>query len=559
MAPVPAHADGRLTQVTVVPPFLVVRSRSGVIANAELSGRPITLGRAETCDIVLPHDAEVSREHAQVWVDEQGRVLVADNGSKNGTRVDSGAPFFNTVRPATRSIRIGEFEIDLVGTGPVLHESQLNLSVELPVDPNHTRFFPSSRRLDLNQQRLTLLMNLAERISGAFEPKQLLEQALDACCEALGFERGLIVLKTPRGEPELPVTRGLRADAGGLPVSRTLINRALVDGERAVVNNPAVDLANVMTESLVRNPICSALCVPIMHRDRILGVIYGDRVTRGSTYTPVDVDFLAAIARQVGLGLENLRLFQAYVAGEKVQAELRQARLIQRGLLPSGPLAVGRFVLAGYNEPSEAVGGDYFDYFELGSQRLGVIIADVTGHGLPAALVAANLQAAVRVALTVDVPLGDVAAALNRLVVTNTAANVFITAIVGRVDVAHGMLEYVNAGHPAPLLLRGGRVDPQAEGLSLPFGIEPNERYAVERLELGADVDGVLFFTDGLTEAADAAGRLLNLEPVKAALAGLPLRSPDAMLAAMLKLVHEHLDDRRNADDLTLLALGCRA
>lgn len=554
-----ARPSGPVPQVKLMPPFLIVRSRTGVIANAELSAHPLTLGRAETCDIVLPHDGEVSREHARVWLDERGRVLVADNGSKNGTRVDAGEPFFNTVRNATRSIRIGEFEIELVGTGPVLHESQLRLSAEPPVDPHHTRFFPSSRRLDLNQQRLTLLMGLSERIGGAFEPPQLLQQALDACCEALGFERGLIVLKTPRGESELPVTRGFPPHVGTLPVSRTLINRALVDGERAVVNNPAVDLANVLTESLVRHPICSALCVPIMHRDRILGVIYGDRVTRGTTYTSEDVDFLAAIARQVGLGLENLRLFQAYVAGEKVRAELRQARQIQRGLLPSGPLAAGRFVFAGYNEPSEAVGGDYFDYFELGDRRLGFIIADVTGHGLPAALIAANLQAAVRVALTAEMPLADVAAGLNRLVTTNTAAHVFITAIVGRADADRGAIEYVNAGHPAPLLLRGDRVEREPDGLALPFGIEPDERYAARRMELGPDVEAALFYTDGLIEAAAPDGRLLSLNPVEATLAGLASRAPDAVLAAMLELVHEHLGERQNADDLTLLALQCRA
>ncbi len=539
-------------------PALVIRTRDGSCQTVALSSRPITVGRAETCDVVLPHDSEVSREHAAVWLDERGHVLVADKDSKNGTRVDTGDPFHNTVRPATRMIRIGEYELEIVGFQPyALHESQVRFQADLPAETDNTRFFPSTRGLDLNQQRLALLMSLTERIGGTFEPKQLLEQALDACCDALGFERGLIALKTPRGEPELPVTRNLpRDETGAYNVSRTLINRALVEGQRAVVNNPAVDLVNNLSESLVRFPICSALCVPILHREKILGVIYGDRVTRATTYTPEDVDFLAAIARQVGVGLENVRLFQAYLETEKLKIELRQARAIQQDLFPRGSLATGRIVLAGHNEPSEAVGGDYYDYFDLGGGRIGLIIADVTGHGLPAALVMAHLKGAVRVALTADVPLLEVATRLNHMMYSSTRSSVFITAILGRVDAATGTIEYVNAGHPGPLLLRRGRVQSELDGLALPLGIEPDEQYQVQRIDPGGDVAGALFYTDGLIEAANPAGQLLRVAPVAEALAGLPEQNTDAVLQALLSLVRQHLGPGKNADDLTLMALA---
>jgi sigma-B regulation protein RsbU (phosphoserine phosphatase) len=506
---------------------------------------------------VLPRDAEISREHAMVWLDEAGRVLVADKGSKNGTRVDNGEPFHNTTRPAVRWIRIGEYELEIVGPqGVAAPESQVFFIPDVPSDSDNTRYFPSTRGLDLNQQRLGLLMSLTERIGGAFEPKQLLQQALDACCDALGFERGLIALKTTRGEPELPVTRNLpRDETGAYKVSRTLINRALVEGQRAIVNNPAVDLANQLTESLVRFPICSALCVPILHRERILGVIYGDRITRATTYTPEDVDFLAAIAQQVGVGLENVRLFQAYLETEKIKLELRQARGIQEDLFPRGALEAGRVILAGHNEPSEAVGGDYYDYFDLGGGRVGLIIADVTGHGLAAALVMAHLKGAVRVALTADAPLPEVAAGLNRTMCGAMRANVFITAILGRIDTATGVMEYVNAGHPGPLLLRRGHAQSEQDGLYLPLGIEASERYDVQRIEPDRDLGGALFYTDGLIEAGDPAGHLLGVGAVAQALAGLADLRTDAVLRALLALVGRHVGPGKNADDLTLMAL----
>ena len=258
-----------------------------------------------------------------------------------------------------------------------------------------TQFFPSTRGFDLNQQRLSLLIQLTERICGVFERKQLLEEALDACCDALGFERGLVVLKTQRGDTELPVARNVQRDeTGAFKVSRTLINRALIQGERAIVNNPATDLDGNLSESLVRFPICSALCVPILNRGDVLGAIYGDRITQGSTYSAEDVDFLAAIAQQVGVGITNLKLFKDHAQSQAVYAELQRARVIQQELLPASPLSSGCMKIQGTNEPSSAVSGDYFDYFSLGDDKIGIIIADVTGHGLPAALVMANLQSA---------------------------------------------------------------------------------------------------------------------------------------------------------------------
>lgn len=536
---------------------LIVRSQEGTCATVELSEQPVTIGRAETCDIILRNDGEVSREHAHVWLDSAGQVLVADKGSKNGTRVDSGESFRNVVRRATRWIRIGEYALQITGEPPAQTvKSDVSFQPDVPSGPDNTRYFPSSRRLELSQQRLTLLMSLAERIGGAFERKQLLEQALDACCDALGFERGLVALKTARDEPELPVTRNIQRDeTGAYKVSRTLINRALVHGERAVVNNPAVDLVDNLSESLVRFPICSALCVPILHREEILGVVYGDRVTRAATYTPEDVDFLAAIARQVGTGLANLRLLQEHVRSQRILQELERARAIQRGLLPACVLQTPCVTVAGHNEPSSAVGGDYFDYFALDEEQAGLVIADVTGHGLPAALVAANLQAAARVALTAKIPLGELAERLNQLVHNNTASNVFITAIVGRIDLARGRVEYVNAGHPAPLLLSGDHVQPEDDGMALPLGINPEESYETQQIELGADFDAILFYTDGLIEAADPEGHMLDRSKLKEALIGVPKRGAQPLVRAALDVVHEHLGRGKNLDDLTLLAL----
>ena len=527
----------------------------------ELTDRPLRIGRADNCDIVLREDAEVSREHADVMLDELGRVVVTDKGSKNGTRVDEDAPFRDTQRVASRSIRVGGHLIRILGAPTPAEESVTPVAFvpEEHTPTSDTQFFPSSRGLDLNQQRLALLIQLTERIGGVFERKQLLEEALDACCEALGFERGLIALKTQRGETELPVTRNVdRDETGAFKISRTLINRALIGGERAIVNNPATDFAGNISESFARFPICSALCVPILYRNEILGIIYGDRVTRASTYQPDDVDFLAAIAQQVGVGLANLRLFQEHVRSQRMYAELEQARLIQQRLLPSAPLQIGQVCIEGYNQASSAVSGDYYDYFDLEDGRVGIIIADVTGHGLPAALMMANLQSAIRVALSADIALPDLATRVNRLICRNTSSHVFITAILGTVNTETGLIEYVGAGHPSPVLLGPGQIRVSEGKNSLPLGINPDEPYEVTRIEPRSDLAAVLFYTDGLVEATGREGKIIGLDPITNALSSARDCRPATVIRMARDVVQTHLDGLPNTDDMTLLAIQVR-
>lgn len=537
---------------------LVIYSSEGRQSVWQLSQQPLTLGRAEGCDIVLRHDGEISREHARVWLDETGAVLVADLNSKNGTCVDAGESFRNETRPAHRSIRIGGQDIAIRGAPQpaTSAETRVVFMADAPERLTQSHFFPSSKRLDLNQQRLSLLMSLGHALGGAFERKQLLEQAIDACCQALQFERCLIVLKTPRGEPESPVVRNVERDeTGAFKVSRTLINRALLHGERAVVNNPAVDLVGDISDSLVRFPICSALSVPILQRDEILGAIYGDRITRAATYSPQDVDFLAAIAQQVGVGLANLRLLQDYVRLQKVDAEISAARRIQRDLLPAAPLEAGCVLIDGYNEPSSEVGGDYFDYFRLDDAHVGFVIADVTGHGLPAALLMANFQAAVHVALTRDLPLPDIAARINRLVCQNTAGNAFITAVLGMVETRTGWMEYVNAGHPGPVLAGCTNPGPDERHSSLPLGVDPGESFNIERLNANQHAGVLVFYTDGLTELHNAAGAMLGIEPVRQSLQTLTAVSTERALRTALALARNHRGQAKSSDDLTLLAV----
>ena len=227
----------------------------------------------------------------------------------------------------------------------------------------------------------------------------------------------------------------------------------------------------------------------------------------------------------------------------------------QLGLLPKDLPDVPGFEIAGWSKPADETGGDYFDWLTLPDGRTIISIADVTGHGLPAALLMANLQAAVRVAMGRDTPLPELASRINRLICRNTASETFITAILASVIASTGEIELVNAGHPGPLLFGESVRVFSSEHSSLPLGIEPDEQFEVQRIAPPDYDDAILFFTDGMNEAAGEDSSLLGISPVIEAISELPQRTTSAMIRTARSVVRSHLQGAANNDDMTFLAL----
>ena len=521
-----------------------------------LDRHPLRVGRGRACEIPL-RDDEVTREHAQVWLDNDGDVRVRDLGSKNGSSVDGGPVFRDAERVVRRVIRVGAHELHIVRSDTSSPDEFDTRDAELVFGPDVSsatgdlQIFPATSAIELSQARLQQLMQLTAQISGGvLTRRELLDQALEVCMTEFNFERGMIALRTERGASEPPVLRNVRPDQ----VCGTFVRRAMYDGERTVVNDAAAEL-EVVTDSIVSNEICSALCVPISFREETLGVIYGDRRTSPtSRYEKAEVDYLAAIAQQVGIGLANLRLFADHVKIVELERERAQARDIQQELLPDGPLEVGGLRFRGFNDASSEVGGDYFDYLPLPDGRAAFVIADVVGHGLPAALLASNLQAAVRVALVADAPLPDIVQRINRLVCRNTSAGNFITAIFGVVE-PDGAVTYVSAGHHGPISIGVNAAEGLEPDTSLPLGIDEEDTYVLNAAAVSAARPTLLFYTDGVLEARGPEGDLLGLERAVAALSGLADPQGEHAIATACEAVQTHLSGGGNDDDMTLLTV----
>jgi len=235
----------------------------------------------------------------------------------------------------------------------------------------------------------------------------------------------------------------------------------------------------------------------------------------------------------------------------KQQRELEEARLIQRGLLPTAMPHIAGLTLSSSWRPANGVGGDCFDVLTFGEHAVGLSIADVAGKGVPAALLMSNLQAAVRAFAQDGTPPASVCASVNRLLCRNMASGRFVTFCYSRIDVAARRLTYSNAGHNPPLLIRAdGSMDRLSPGGTV-LGVFPENAYEQGELVL-APHDRLVFYTDGISESRNAAGEEFTDDGV-AELAGRHRAlDADAMLAAMLADI-ERFNAGKYEDDATLI------
>ena len=236
------------------------------------------------------------------------------------------------------------------------------------------------------------------------------------------------------------------------------------------------------------------------------------------------------------------------------EREVAEARSIQQGLLPGSIPQLGGCEIAGAWQPAQSIGGDYYDVLAFDEATLGLCIADVAGKGLPAALLMSNLQAAVRGLASPSLPPDGLCSRLNSLVCHNTGNDRFITFFYAQLDGPSRLLRYTNAGHNAPILLhRDGSYERLEAGGGV-LGVFPHQTFATGAAQL-APGDRVILFTDGVTEACDAAGeefgeaRLLHLLEENRVAAAAVLQEKILAVAGEFSGGHWH-------DDATLLVLA---
>ena len=547
--------DSAILMLTTLP-HIKVRDAFGNQREIEISRTPFTLGRHGDNDLVLL-DTRISRRHARIVQDSEG-YLLEDNGSSQGT-------FVNGERiTAPRHLKSG----DQIGLG-VTHSYTLAFGLDEPVLPGLLQKFEnaSEQRSAPQLHHLGLLLQMAQMMLRAPALEEVLTALLDSAIQLANAERGLLFLKEGEGELELRLVRG----KGGIYLStkvgdysRTVVNRVAASGQEEVILEEMVSGRTDLETGIVRTGTCGIVAVPLqkLHMadaagepfvgkaPEMLGVLYLDTRSHAAAVTGLDRQVLQTLAVEGSTVIENARLFRLARDQERMEHEMFLARNIQKGLLPRELPQSDYFQVLSVTTPTEAVGGDYYDVVKLSDGRYGFALADVSGKGLPAALMAASLQGAFGAVAAGAPDLGELFRRVNDYLCDRTLPAMFATLLYGVLD-RQGGFEFVNAGHIPPLIVRAqGGVD-RPNSSNFPVGLFPQVEFTVDRAQIYPG-DLIVTTSDGVTEAHDTLGGLFGDARLLSLLEASSGQLADEVIRKILASIREYVGNAPQSDDITV-------
>ncbi len=541
-------------------PVLTIRTPDGKSHTQPLPDERLTLGRSSANDLCYPDDAGLSRQH--LVLERSGRNwVVRDVGSKNGTMVNG----FRITGPATLkkgdTISAGHLRIEF--TGEVAQGQQMVEFVEEDVQPTATTTVATSleglmgpedgasddagkTRIFQGSPQTRALIKAGLQLAKKESLEQLFQIVMDLSMDAVGAGRG-VLMSLENGTLVMQAHRG-----DGFQISSAVRDRVLSEGASLLVRDAQIDKALRDRRSIVLQSVRSMMAVPLQTNDRVIGLIYVDTPNVVRQFTPEDLNLLTVMANVAATRIEHARLAEVERTEQLMAKELQQAAEIQRGLLPTAAPNVSGFDIAGQNYPCRTVGGDYYDFLTFPDGRVGMIVADVAGKGMPASLLMSSLQARVQVLFEEADDLAAKVAKLNRIVKSNCPGNRFITFFICVLDPSTGEVRYCNAGHNPPLLVRAsGEVESLPAG-GLILGILPFASYDEGgcRLDPG---DTVVLYSDGVTEAASSAGEEFGETKLAEVVRNNAALTAPALLQTVLTEVNTFTSGAPAADDITLV------
>lgn len=405
--------------------------------------------------------------------------------------------------------------------------------------------------------RLESLIDAAKHLNTTFNLEELLSIILHLATRNLNAERGTIYLiDEKKKELWSKVLKGEGLVEIRLPIGTGISGTVAESGETINLKDASKDkrfYSGFDKKSGFRTK--TMLCMPMKNRHgKIVGVFQIINKKRGN-FDNEDEMFLKAFSEHAALAVENARLYQASIESERVHKELQIAGEIQQRLLPKEIIPIPQYEIAAAAQPCTSVGGDFYDVISLGANKYAFVMADVTGKGVPAALLVSTLHASLRAYIQSDTNLSELTAKLNNLVYANSPSERFITFFIMVLDCEKHTLTYVNAGHNFPYLLRRQSQEIiELEASGLPLGMIDNVNYESKEINLEHD-DVLALYTDGVTEAMDKAKQQYSEERLKAMLKKSLVDPAMQIRDQVLEDVRKFIGQEPPSDDLTLLVL----
>lgn len=409
--------------------------------------------------------------------------------------------------------------------------------------------------------RYRLLLELSQRISRTLDLPVVLEDLLRALRSAVEYDAaGVFVLKRAvplirRGDPD--VIAGMvqvgfddpRTDDPMLRSGKGIVGHVIHAGEAVNAPDVRLDPRYVAGRSTTR----SELAVPIVSDAGVIGCLNVES-DRPAAFSPADAELVDFFASAAALSIERALLHRQVLDKQRIEDQLRVAREVQSALLPAAPPRLPGYDVAAMNLPTGAIGGDYYDYVPLPGESLGLVVADVSGKGIPAALIMATFRAALRHEVRRLADLSALARHLNRAVLESRDAARFVTAVCGVLEPRSGRLTYVNCGHNPPLLLRGrgGREMLGRGGPAL--GLLEGEPFETGALSLDPG-DTLVLYTDGVVEPTNGDDVEFGVDRLEDAVRATGLRPAADALQSVVEATRAFSGHELYEDDFTLVVV----
>ena len=409
-----------------------------------------------------------------------------------------------------------------------------------------------------SELRLQALIEITHSLARAVALEDVLPKVLDTLFKIfVQADRAFIVLKGDNGEliPRWVKTRQ-QDQQEAFRISRTVM-KEVMESKQAIMSLDAssderFEMANSVSDFRIR----SMVVAPLLNSEgEPIGAIQMDTLNARRRFEAPDLEILASIASQAGVAIENAQLHERVVLQRLVEQDLELAKSVQRAFLPSTPPDFHGYVFHDFYQPAQQIGGDYFDYIPLPDGRLAVIVADVVGHGVAAAMLMAKLSTETRFSLASQ-PDGAKAISLLNSVISGLGVEKFITFLCLILDPRSNKIEIINAGHMAPLWKTSSKriLEPGDEQAGVPIGIIDDFEYELSHIEIQPG-EQLLMYTDGINEAPNSAGNMFGIARIQ-----------DLMLSAgndvklignqVIQDLQQFVLGTEQADDMCLVVIG---
>lgn len=494
------------------------------------------------------------------WVAKYKEPVIINNIS-NDTRIDR--ELWKNIKTEIKTL----ISVPLIGKGQMIgvieainkvggkfDEKDLDVLIglgnQIAIAIDNANLFRKAKKEALEKN---LLYEIGKKLSSSLKLDEVLKEILNSLKQAIDFTAGGVFVVNPeKGEIDSIYTTGYESCSEAdihLKIGQGLVGNVAKTGKPVIVSD-----VNTNKHYIDLNPNTkSEMVVPIELDGRIIGV-FNVESNILSAYNNEDLTLMTTFTSQAAISIERAQLHEQIISNQKLEQQLDIAREIQKSFLPKSNLKIEGYDICGVNIPSGQVGGDYYDFISIIDNQLGIAIGDVSGKGIPAALLMAAFRASLIAEIRNNYSIRTICDKVNRLLFESTQPDNFVTAVYGVLDIKNHILTFCNCGHDLPLLLRkNGDVEYLREGGPL-LGVIQNSVYEERPVYINKG-DITVFYTDGVVEVFDKADKMFGLDKLIAILKENRGKTSLEIQKAIYKSSTNFAAPKHNFDDFTMIIL----